>query len=171
MPIRPVLEYPEPILRQPCKALSPDEIHSAEIQQLITDMTETLYNHEGAVGLAAPQVGASVNIVLMDSTAKTTKDRRLVLINPEISAQSRWKFGREGCLSFPEYLITVKRARKLTLTWLDEHAQPHEETFLDFEAVIIQHEMDHLAGILFIDRMQNAQTDLLLRPKVPENQA
>jgi peptide deformylase len=126
-------------------------------------MIETLYHFPGTVGLAASQVGVPVQIMVIDSTAKTTKDRLMVLINPVLTQQSQWKYSREGCLSFPEYLVTVKRARKITAEWLDPKGQLQSEAFRDFEAVIIQHELDHLQGILFIDRVKNMQTDLILR--------
>lgn len=163
MAILDILTYPHPLLKKPCVALSEGEICSPDIQQLIADMTETMYANTGAVGLAAAQVGRSVRMVVMDATAKTTRDRLFVLINPDITAQSQWKFSREGCLSFPDYLVTVKRARKITLNWLDPQGNRQEDQFRDFEAIIAQHETDHLDGILFLDRIKNIQTDLIYR--------
>lgn len=163
MPLREILLYPNPVLRKPCRDLTVDDLGSDGIQTLIQDMIETMYHYPGTVGLAAPQVGESVQIFVMDSTAKTTKDRLKVLINPVILRQSQWKYSREGCLSFPDYLVTVKRARKITVQWLTPEGQTQTEEMRDFEAIIVQHELDHLQGVLFIDRVKNIQTDLVLR--------
>jgi peptide deformylase len=160
---RPILEYPNPFLREVSRVLTPEDIRSPEIQHLINEMKETLYNHTGAVGLAAIQVGEAVRILLMDASAKTTRDQLFVMINPVILDSAQWKFCREGCLSFPDYLVNVKRAKKLTLSWLDETGESHTQLFKEFEAVIIQHELDHLEGILFIDRVKNFSTDVVMR--------
>ncbi len=163
MPVLEILQYPHPMLREKCRYLSPEEIRSDAIQTLIRDMIETMYAFEGTVGLAAPQVGHPVHLMVIDALAKTTRDKLKVIINAEIIQQSQWKYAREGCLSFPEYLVTVKRARKVTGTYYDQTGTLQTEPFRDFEAVILQHEADHLEGILFIDRLQNPETDLILR--------
>lgn len=163
MPILEILRYPHPVLRQVGQPLSVPEIASEPIQALVANMVETMRAFPGTVGLAAQQVGHPVRIFVMDSTAKTTQDRLFVMINPVIEQQSQWKFSREGCLSFPEYLVTVKRARKLTLSWYTPQGTQETQEFRDFEAIIIQHELDHLDGVLFIDRVQNIQTDLIQR--------
>lgn len=164
MTILEILLYPHPMLRQPCKPLSLAELAAPEIQALINSMVDTMYHFEGTVGLAASQVGALVQVFVMDSTVKTAPRERLrVMINPVITQQSQWKYSREGCLSFPEYLVTVKRARKLTVTYLTPQGEEVTEDFKDFEAIIIQHEIDHLHGVLFLDRVKNIQTDLILR--------
>lgn len=163
MKIHQIRLYPDPILRQPCQPLSLEEIRSDGIQQLIEEMMATMYHFEGTVGLAAPQVGSSVRILVMDATAKTSRDGYRVMINPVILQQSQWKYSREGCLSFPDYLVTVKRARKVSATWLSSEGEEQSGDFRDFEAVILQHEVDHLDGVLFLDRVKNIQTDLIPR--------
>ncbi len=163
MTVLEILLYPNAVLRQPCRELSAADIRSGEIQELVNSMVETMYHFPGTVGLAAPQVGSPVQIFVMDSVSKTTKDRLHIMINPRIVQQSQWKYSREGCLSFPEYLVTVKRARKLTMTWFNEHGEEQTGEFRDFEAIIAQHEADHLEGILFLDRVKNIQTDLVHR--------
>lgn len=164
MPVLEILRYPNPILRQPAQVLTAAEILSDDIQGLVRDMVETMYGFPGTVGLAAPQVGRSVQIFVMDADAKSASREHLeVVINPQIVQQSQWKYSREGCLSFPEYLVTVKRARKMTATWYDATGQQKEGELRDFEAIIFQHELDHLQGILFIDRVRNMQTDLMIR--------
>ena len=155
--------YPDPVLRKSCKLLSQEELVSSTIQNLIEDMVETLYSHPGTVGITAPQVGMPVRLIVMDVTVKTDRNRFKVLINPVISYQSQWKYSREGCLSFPDYLVTVKRARKISSSWLSVQGNSCTDDFRDFEAIVLQHELDHLDGILFIDRVKNIQTDLLYR--------
>ncbi len=163
MAILDILLYPNPVLREKCRPVSSDEVQSEAFQQLIDSMIETLYAKPGTVGLAAPQVGHPVQLFVLDATAKTTCDRLFVLINPVITQQSNWKYSREGCLSFPQYIVTVKRARKLAMTWMDRSGQLVNEQFTDFEAIIAQHELDHLSGILFIDRVRNIDTDIIER--------
>jgi peptide deformylase len=161
MAILKVYKYPHPVLRQRCEPVS--EVSVPEIQQLISDMIETMYAANGAVGLAAPQVGQALRIVVMDLNAKTTRDRLRVLVNPVITAQSRNKMVREGCLSFPAYLANIKRSLKVQLRYLDSTGSPQEESFEGLEAVAVQHELDHLEGILLIDRIASLKTDLIRR--------
>lgn len=167
MAILKVLLYPHSLLRQTCPEVPAETIKSDSFQGLLSDMLETMYFHTGCVGLAAPQVGQLWQVFAMDARAgdgSGDRDARF-LINPRIISLSRWKSSREGCLSFPDYLGTVKRARRILVSWLDEQAVPHEQEFLDFEAVIVQHETDHLHGIMFIDRVRNAASDLVPRQK------
>lgn len=163
MAVLDVLLYPNATLRKACRPLEPSEIHSTEIQTLISDMLETMYHYPGCVGLAAPQVGVPVQLFVMDATSKTTRERQFVVINPSMPQQSQWKYCREGCLSFPDYLVTVKRAKKIMAQWHDASGQAQEQELKDFEAVIFQHEWDHLQGILFLDRIKNIETDLIPR--------
>jgi peptide deformylase len=164
MAVLKIYKYPHPILREVCK---PVTVWNDEIRQLIADMVETMYASPGAVGLAANQVGSTHRIMVIDVAAKTTRDQLKVFVNPEITQASRNKVMREGCLSFPEYLANVKRAQKITVQCLDENQQPQEYEFHQFEAVAVQHEMDHLDGILFIDRINSIKTDLIRRQSNP----
>lgn len=163
MTVLDILYYPHPILRQPCRELSPWEVVSPGIQRCIEDLIETMYCHHGTVGLAAPQVGQPIQLLVMDSMAKSTKDRLRVMINPVIIRQSQWKYSREGCLSFPDYLVTTKRARRLAVNWITPEGELETGEFRDLEAIILQHEIDHLHGILFLDRVKSLQTDFMHR--------
>lgn len=160
MAVLKIYKYPHPVLRVPGEAVT---VFDDALKQLVADMVETMYDCAGAVGLAAPQIGVSQRIFVMDVAAKTTKDQLKVIINPEIVQQSRNKLVREGCLSFPDYLANVKRAQRLTLAYVNEHGEPQELQAEMFEAVAIQHELDHLDGILMIDRVQSVKTDLIRR--------
>lgn len=165
MAVLKVYKYPHPVLREKCQPLT----HWDDaLKQLVKDMTETMYNCPGAVGLAAPQVGVPQRVIVIDVTAKTTRSELKVLVNPEIVQQSRNKLVREGCLSFPEYLANIKRAQRVLLKCFDEHQQ--EQTFQvdGFEAVAVQHEIDHLDGILLIDRVQSLKTDLIRRAPIAQ---
>lgn len=160
MAILEIVTYPDPILRTVC---DPVESITDDIVELIDNMVETMYAFPGTVGLAAPQVGVSKRIIVLDTTSKTTKDQLLVLINPVITESSKNKYVREGCLSVPEYLGDVKRAQKIIYTALDRHGNMLENEAKYFEAVVIQHEIDHLDGILFIDKINRLKTDLIRR--------
>lgn len=162
MSILPVLLYPHPALRQAAETVTEEGIQSPDLRRFIADMIETMYASTGAVGLAAPQLGSLRRVLVFDTTANTSKSELHVFINPVIVSQSKWKYGKEGCLSIPEFRGTVKRARKITVTWQDIDGQQREGEFLDFAAVVIQHEVDHLHGILFLDRLRTigAETSL-----------
>ena len=160
MAILKVLKYPHPILREQCE---PVHAWDNNLQRLIDDMTETMYAAPGAVGLAASQIGETVRVVILDVTCKTTRDEYKVLINPTIVEASRKKQMREGCLSFPEYLASIKRATKLTFTAFDREGELKTYTVQGLEAIAVQHEIDHLDGVLMIDRIDSLKTDWIRR--------
>ena len=160
MSILKIYKYPHPVLREPC---APITDWNGELQKLVDDMIETMYAQPGAVGLAACQVGSPVQLIVMDVTAKTTRDQLKILINPTVTSASRNKVSREGCLSFPEYLANIKRATRLSFEAHDRDEQKIIYEVRDFEAVAVQHEMDHLNGVLMIDRVESLKTDLVRR--------
>jgi peptide deformylase len=163
--VLPVLMYPHPSLRQVCTEVT---VFDAELQVFVASMVRTLYEGVGAVGLAANQVGDSRRIVVMDTTARTTRDNLKILINPEIVEQSRNKVMREGCLSFPEYLANIKRAQRVVLKAQDAEGAWQEWEVKHLEAVCIQHEIDHLNGVLMIDRIDSLATDWIRRHSASE---
>jgi len=149
MTIRKIITYPHPVLREKAKKIK--EIDD-DIKQLAADMGETMYNAPG-VGLAANQVGIARQIVVVDISKEENEKKCIVLINPVISEGEGSIVGEEGCLSVREYESKVKRFQKIRVTALDIEGKE-----LDFEAEdrfarIIQHEVDHLLGTLFIDRI------------------
>jgi peptide deformylase len=155
-----IVLYPDKALRTIC---SPVEAFDSELSRQVSDMVETMYYHKGTVGLAAPQVNILKCIVVIDITAKTTQDKLLVLINPEILSTSKNKYVREGCLSVPEYLADIKRAKKTTIKAQNINGEWFEYTTSELEAVAIQHEVDHLEGIVFLDRIDSVKTGLFRR--------
>lgn len=149
MAIRTILHYPDPRLRQ--KAL-PIERVVPEIERLIDDMAETMYAAPG-VGLAATQIGELHRLFIVDVAAEDEPSNLIVFINPEITQKDGEQCGPEGCLSFPGISEDVKRASKITVRALSREGKPFELTAEGLLAVAIQHENDHLDGVLMIDRM------------------
>jgi len=149
-----IKEYGEPVLRE--KALPIEEV-TPEILNLIKDMTETMYADSG-VGLAAPQVGVSKRIILVDGE----EDGLIVLINPIIIKSEGEVEAEEGCLSVPGIYSQVKRSSKVTVKALNENGDPFEITKEGLTARALQHEIDHLDGILFIDRIGRMKRQILL---------
>ncbi len=142
-----IITNPNPILRKKSLKIKEKEILSDEIQALIPEMVETMLKKDG-VGLAGPQVGKNIRII-----AIRHKNGNLVIFNPQIKKRSFSKeWGEEGCLSVPGKFGNVKRNKKVTLSYLNEKAENKVMEAEGLLARIIQHEIDHLDGILFIDK-------------------
>ncbi len=155
-----VYEYPDPILKK--KAEKVEKVDD-ELRRFMDDMLETMYDAVG-VGLAAPQVGVSKRIVVIDTTHEGEKPEPLYLVNPEIIWKSEEKVcGEEGCLSVPEQRAEVERFASVKLRYLDYDGKEHEELIEDFLAIVVQHELDHLDGILYIDRISRLKRQMLLK--------
>ena len=167
MSVLKILKYPHPILRIPCPELT---VFDQTLQDLVADMVETMYHGTGAVGLAAPQVGQSVRVFVMDTTAHTTRNNLKVMVNPTILSASRNKTMREGCLSFPEYLANIKRSQRISVQAFDAQGLLHTYELKHLEAVCVQHEIDHLDGILMMDRIESLKTDWLRRQNSQSNE-
>ena len=156
---RPILRYGEPVLHQkaaPVEALTP------EIDALIDDMRETMHAAAG-VGLAAPQIGESLRICLVDLSAGRRPDQLLVLINPELITSAGLQLKEEGCLSVPGIEATVARPQTVAVRALDRDGEAREIVAEGLLARALQHEIDHLNGILFLDRLRPVYRWALLR--------
>ena len=154
-----IVKYPEPVLSQPGEPITEFD---AELKKLAADMFETTYASQG-VGLAAPQVGVSKRMTVIDlRMGKVPKDK-LVLVNPEVIFQEGKLYEEEGCLSFPEIREKVVRAAKVRVRAQDLHGKWFEMDGDDLLARCMQHEIDHLDGMLFIFRMSGLKRDLALR--------
>ena len=165
MAILPIVEVPDPRLRQ---ISSPVEKVDDGVRALIADMFETMYAAPG-IGLAAIQVGVPKRILVIDlqepeqEDGPPVKDPR-VFINPEILKHSDEEvFYLEGCLSVPDQYAEVERPDHIRARWLDENGKPHEEQLDGLIAVCLQHEMDHLEGILFIDHLSRLKREMVLK--------
>ena len=168
MAIRPIFETPDPVLRQISK---PVERFDGELKTLVADMFETMYTAPG-IGLAAVQVGVPIRLLVIDlqepedpedPESGTIRDPR-VFINPEILWHSDTEVPyTEGCLSVPEQYAEVMRPDKIRARWQDENGEAYEQEIDGLLAVCLQHEMDHLEGVLFIDHLSRLKRDMVLK--------
>jgi peptide deformylase len=159
MALRRIVTYGTPVLRQRTTDVAN---LNGELQQLIDDMVETMYAAPG-VGLAANQVGSTHRLFVANPADDRDPSKLLVVINPEI-VESDGEFAHdEGCLSIPEFREEVRRARRIVLRGLDREGRPLEVEGHDLLARIFQHEMDHLNGLFFVDRLSPAKRDILVR--------
>lgn len=159
MSILKVARMGHPVLRRRARALDAADLKDAAIQRLFDDMIDTMHEYHG-VGLAAPQVheGLRVFVAMLDEEPDE-KTETMVVINPEITPNTAAKQeGWEGCLSIPDIRGLVPRHTDITLKALDRNGRPVELKLKGFPARVVQHETDHLDGILFFDRMQSMQT-------------
>ena len=165
MAIRPIVEVPDPRLRQ---ISSPVEEVTDEVRELVSDMFETMYDAPG-IGLAAIQVGVPKRILVIDlqepeeEGGEPVKDPR-VFINPEILTTSDEEVPyTEGCLSVPDQYADVDRPDRIRARWLGLDGKVREEDIDGLLAVCLQHEMDHLNGVLFIDHLSRLKRDMILK--------
>ena len=162
MAVLEILTYPDPRLEQ---ISQPVETFDEDLRGFIADLEETRRAGPGAVGIAAPQVGRNQRIVIVDISSKPNKPNHghLVLINPEITQWEGFVVGREGCLSVPDFTGNVIRAERIILEARNEWGKQHQYNCEGFEARAIQHEIDHLDGLLFLDRLVSRRNDLFRR--------
>jgi peptide deformylase len=162
VPVLKILTYPDERLRQ---VSSPVQQFDAAFQRRVDDLEETRLAGPGAVGIAAPQVGWFERVVIVDVSGrrKTRSHGHLILVNPEITEWDGYAVGREGCLSVPDYTGNVIRAEKIHLQALDREGNALSFDMDGFEARAVQHEMDHIDGLLFLDRLVSRRQDLFQR--------
>lgn len=161
--ILPIVAYGDPVLRKKTQEITPDY---EGLSELIANMYQTMDKSNG-VGLAAPQVGKSIRLFVIDSTSmydEKSKEKgiRTAFINPKVIEESdkSWSF-EEGCLSIPHIREDVERKATITLTYHDENFSEHKATFTGMTARVIQHEYDHIEGVLFIDHISALKRQLL----------
>lgn len=163
MAVLEIIRWPDPRLRQPSL---PVKEFDEELKTFIRDLEDTRRAGPAAVGIAAPQVGRHLRVVIVDCS-KTRKPvpnhGHLVLVNPEILAWEGHVLGREGCLSVPDYTGNVLRAERIQLQAADADGSIHEYDMEGFEARAVQHEIDHLEGLLFLDRVVSRHSDVFRR--------
>lgn len=167
MAILPILETPDPLLRT---ISTPVEAIDDELQRLIDDMFDTMYDAPG-IGLAAVQVGVPRRLLVIDLQEPESEEegappvrRPRVFINPQIlDGSDDLSVYSEGCLSVPEQYAEVERPASVRVSWLDREGRIHEEVLDGLLATCLQHEMDHLEGVLFIDHLSRMKRDMLLK--------
>lgn len=165
--ILPIFAYGHPVLKKVAAPIGPDY---PELSTLLADMWETMYKADG-VGIAAPQVGLSIRIFVADTTQITRKEPldgdepfKRVFINPKMIEESgeHWPY-EEGCLSIPDIRGEVERPPVLRIQWQDENFERHEAVFAGINARVIQHEYDHLEGVLFVEKLKPLKKRLIQR--------
>ncbi|HEY5380634.1 MAG TPA: peptide deformylase [Acidobacteriaceae bacterium] len=157
--ILPIVKYPDPILAKPGEPVTE---FTETLAQFVDEMWESMYAAQG-IGLAAPQVGVSKRITVIDVNFKEKPDERLVLINPKIVESEGKVTGEEGCLSLPEIRDKVQRAARVKVRAQNVKGEFFEVEGRELLGRALQHEIDHLNGILFIDRLSTLKRDLVKR--------
>jgi peptide deformylase len=157
--IRPILKYGDNVLHDRAQAV---DAVTPEIERLVDDMIETMYAAPG-VGLAAPQVGVSLRIFVVDVSVGRDPSALMVMINPEFVARDGMQLEEEGCLSVPGFNATVVRPARAVVKALNREGVEHQIEGTGLLARAFQHEMDHLDGTLFVDRLRGIKRDLIVR--------
>jgi peptide deformylase len=157
--IRPILRYGGDTLHQSARNV---DIITPEIESLLEDMVATMYAAPG-IGLAAPQVGVPLRIFVIDLSVGREPNGLLTMINPEFVEQEGMQFEEEGCLSMPGFTATVARPSRVVIRGLDKDGREQIREGTGLLARAFQHEMDHLDGMLFVDRLRGIKRDLIVR--------
>jgi peptide deformylase len=158
--IQKIVKYGDPVLEQVAEPVT--DFDTPELHALITDMWETMYASKG-LGLAAPQIGLRRRLTVIDTSQGEDESRKFVLINPEIVRREGSQIGEEGCLSIPGFREQVKRANKVRIRAQNEKGQIVEHDGEELLARAMQHEIDHLNGVLFIKHISTLKRDLIRR--------
>jgi len=154
---RTIRTWPDEVLRRKAE---PVEAFDEELHRLVEDMLETMYAAPG-IGLAAPQVGVARRVIVIDTSSRSDPEQVVVLVNPEIVEREGEVESEEGCLSVPDYSGKVKRARRVAVRGHDRHGRPALVEGEELLARALQHEIDHLDGTLFIDRLSPLRREIV----------
>ena len=157
--LRPILKYGDQALHQPAQAV---DALTPDVDRLIGDMIETMYAAPG-IGLAAPQVGASLRIFVVDLSLGRDPAGLIVMVNPEFVERDGMQLEDEGCLSVPGFNATVVRPSRVVVKGLDRTGSPQQLEGSGLLSRAFQHEMDHLDGVLFVDRLRGIKRDLIVK--------
>ncbi len=166
MPLLKICKYPDPVLK---KMAEPVEDINEEIKMILRDMAETMYANAG-VGLAAPQVGRSLRLIVLDTQQPDEESGLLKLINPRITEKQGKKKGEEGCLSCPGLVTEVGRFETVTVTARLPDGSDTEIAAEGILSTALQHEIDHLDGILLVDRLSSLRRGLYYKRRIKENE-
>lgn len=166
MPVREVLRYPNPTLKRVARELS--EADSELAGKVAADLVDTMRSFPGCVGLAAPQLDELVRIIVVDCSQHkraVNPNGLMVIVNPGIVEATGAEVGREGCLSIPDLTANVRRATQVVIDGTTPKGEPLKVSSEGFEARCLLHEIDHLDGILFLDRVDSLRTDVFKRKR------
>lgn len=155
-----IVLYPNSILRAKNKQVSQ---FGSDLGKIIDRLGRTMDKQRHGIGIAAPQIGINLQLAIVDVSKRVPEAKRLVLINPKILDQKNEKRSREGCMSLPEYTADLKRYDWIKFQYQDQTGRTLVREALGIEAICIQHEIDHLQGILFFDRVAALKTDMIPR--------
>jgi peptide deformylase len=168
MAIHPILTIPEPVLRTTAK---PVERVDAELRRLMDDMLETMYDAPG-IGLAAPQIGVARRLIVMDPAKDDQPKSPLIMVNPEILSRSdEMRLHDEGCLSIPDFTAEIERPAKTLVAYIDREGKKQEAELEGIWSTLVQHEIDHLNGVLFIDYLSRLKRDMVVRKYTKQKRA
>lgn len=156
MSILKIYTYPEKVLREETKKIT---TFDEELKTLVVDMADTMYDAPG-IGLAAPQVGKTLKLIVVDRSTDEHQQSYLTLVNPEITSHEGTQLDEEGCLSIPELVGKVTRHKKIKVTYQDIDGEARELEAEDRFAVVLQHEIDHINGVLFLDHISSLKRSL-----------
>lgn len=152
--------FPDPILR---KKAQPVAVFDRSLLKLVAAMVRTMKRQPHGIGIAAPQIGVSKAVAIVDVSRREPQAERLILVNPVILEKKEPEVRKEGCMSLPDYTAFLKRHRWVRFRWQNERGEFREKTSTGIEAICVEHEVDHLSGVLFIDHVTCLKTDLLPR--------
>ena len=166
--VHPIITLPDPILR---KVAEPIERVDADLRRLMDDMFATMYEAPG-VGVAAPQIGISRRLIVMDPTKDEEENQPLAMVNPKLLERSdTLRVHEEGCLSIPDFTAEIERPAKARVAFIDREGKPREMELEGIWSTLVQHEIDHLNGILFIDYLSRLKRDMVVRKFTKQKRA
>jgi peptide deformylase len=166
LPVRPVLRFPHPALKRKAPSLPPRE--QARLERVARDLVDTMRAHKGCVGLAAPQIDEGVRVVVVDVTEHpraATSNGLVVLVDPSVVEADGSEVAREGCLSIPDLTANVRRATRIAVEGKRPSGDAYRFESAGFEARCLLHEIDHLDGVLFLDRVDSLTADVFRRKR------
>jgi peptide deformylase len=168
MAIRRILTIPDSVLRKQAK---PVERVDEQLRKLMDDMLATMYDAPG-IGLAAPQIGISRRLIVMDPAKEDAPSTPLVMVNPEILERSdELRLHDEGCLSIPDFTAEIERPARTRVSYLNRAGKPQEMELEGIWSTLVQHEIDHLNGVLFIDYLSRLKRDMVVRKFTKQKRA
>jgi peptide deformylase len=161
MALKEIITIPDPVLRENCAAI---EDITPELKTLMADMLETMYDAPG-VGLAAPQINIPIRLIVMDASNPEDEEKApIIMVNPEVlSSSDERSVYEEGCLSIPEYFAEIERPAVVKVGYIDEDGKPQERDCEGLLGTVVQHEIDHLNGMLFIDYLSKLRRDRVIK--------
>ncbi len=160
MPLPAIRLFPEPVLR---KKADPVKVFDANLANLIKTLESVMRQQPHGIGIAAPQIGVSKQVALVDVSPRVPGSEMIQLINPVILELKEERASREGCMSLPDYTANIKRYDWVRFSWQDMQGKRREKISTGIEAVCVQHEIDHLDGHLFIDHVASLKRDMIPR--------